>query len=71
MSNEQFERGNRNNGNIKGKMEMVQGKVQGESKDFYEDGRLKLRGYYKDDLKHGKFTTYYNSGELMKKAGFR
>lgn len=39
--------------------------------EYYESGALKVKGQYKDSLKHGIWKTYYESGKRSSKEKYR
>ena len=41
-----------------------QGKKQGSWYKYYNNGNIKYKGQFKDDVPQGLFFYYYNSGEL-------
>ncbi|MFW6222428.1 MAG: toxin-antitoxin system YwqK family antitoxin [Bacteroidota bacterium] len=69
-------------GNITGAYVMDQGKVVGEGivdktgmkqdewKEYYESGRLKAEGYYKDNRKVGKWIYYFENGEIEQRGEY-
>lgn len=38
--------------------------------EWWENGILFKKGYYKGEVRHGKFTTYSNNGELWEKSRY-
>jgi len=42
----------------------VQNKKQGEFKEWYNDGKLKLHCYYHDDKEEGEYTEYHLDGTI-------
>tara|TARA_Y100000385_G_scaffold268782_1_gene306166 strand:- start:371 stop:1492 length:1122 start_codon:yes stop_codon:yes gene_type:complete len=48
-----------------------EGKLHGNSEEFYKSGQLRYKAKYSKDFMHGKFVAYYQSGEQMTSGKFR
>ena len=43
------------------------GKLEGEAKGWYDNGKLSFQGYFKDGKHHGKYTRWNEYGKLSQK----
>ena len=59
------------NGQIKKRRVIKNGKLNGLYEDFYENGQLKLTTLYKDDEKVGYTTAFYENGQLKMRDNFK
>jgi antitoxin component YwqK of YwqJK toxin-antitoxin module len=46
------------------------GRKQGYWEDYYENGRIRSKGLYKDDIKTGIWEWYYDNGKISSKASY-
>ena len=47
-----------------------EGKYAGEVNWYYENGTIKIKGYYNDKTPYGNWIEYYNTGEIMANYSF-
>jgi len=49
---------------------LINGKIEGEYKSYYSNGRLHLICYYKDGKIEGKFVSYYVNGNIREISNY-
>jgi antitoxin component YwqK of YwqJK toxin-antitoxin module len=59
------------NGQLKEKLNYVNGEVHGASEDFYEDGLPQLIASWKNGEQDGLWTSYYENGEIEAEINFK
>ncbi len=59
------------NGTQKSKIEYDDGEADGEAKFFYPNGKLKIEGEYKNNLKHGNWTYFDEKGKKIGKEKWK
>ncbi len=47
------------------------GKIEGEYKEYYDNGQLSLIFNYKNQKTEGKYTLYYSNGQLKKICNYK
>ena len=57
-------------GNIKSKINYVNGKAQGDFITFYENGKTEEKGNWKSKVYKGDFVRYYENGKIAQKKSF-
>ena len=60
-----------NTGQIRGKVPHLDGKIEGEVKYYYEDGRIKSKGLFKNSIKEGEWKNYDENGKLISKTLYK
>jgi antitoxin component YwqK of YwqJK toxin-antitoxin module len=58
-------------GNKQLEIDLVNNKYEGESREYYEDGKLFCVGPYHNDLSEGAFTFYNKDGTVMKTENWK
>ena len=59
------------NGQLEGKRNYKNGKVEGEYLKYYENGQLKYKSNHKDGKQDGEWLYYYDNGQLQFKSNYK